>query len=323
VTSIDSYVFSTSGIKSITIPESVTKISCYAFESCNLTSIVIPENVKEIEWNAFDGCTNLITVVIPKSVTKIGNKVFQNCKSLRSVLYKGIDDPCGSSTNVFLNCSKLEHICITDIYNSTMFCNLSNNKPSQCYEVISSGIMEEIWYMKNGTILIEGARELAPYFEDEKHYVVGDQETNEAVSTDMIVDRDVKLTVMKRNVLEIIFDAEVKEVNTTELVEMIINLVPNGTAKAENVIVEVIYEYDHIRVSISVGDVNIAEDIVDAVNHLDKSSGCELGVLCRSKDAYVVYDVDWISLSCSEMKVVNKQMIIMLILLSILMIMKF
>ena len=69
-----------SGLKSVTIPESVTSIGYRAFEGCSgLTSVTIPESVTSIGDNAFRNCSGLKSVTIGSGVTSIGSEAFSNC----------------------------------------------------------------------------------------------------------------------------------------------------------------------------------------------------------------------------------------------------
>ena len=108
-----------SGLKSITIPESVTSIDGRAFYNCSgLTSItvasgntkydsrdncnaiietatntlligckasIIPESVTSIGDYAFSVCSSLTSITIPNSVTSIGDDAFYGCSGLTSV----------------------------------------------------------------------------------------------------------------------------------------------------------------------------------------------------------------------------------------------
>ena len=63
VTSINTQMFSNSGITSITIPEGVTSIGSTAFKGCtNLKELVLPNSVKSAGKHAFGSCTNLETL---------------------------------------------------------------------------------------------------------------------------------------------------------------------------------------------------------------------------------------------------------------------
>ena len=76
-----------SGLTSVTIPNSVTGIGDKAFKVCeNLTSVTIKEGVKSIGTRAFQGCRLLTSVTIPSSVTSIGNGAFNNCENLELIV---------------------------------------------------------------------------------------------------------------------------------------------------------------------------------------------------------------------------------------------
>ena len=73
VTSIDSGAFYGQGLRSITIPGSVSVIKEDAFRDCdNLETVIILDGVTEIEGYAFAYSDNIKTVSIPGSVTSIG-----------------------------------------------------------------------------------------------------------------------------------------------------------------------------------------------------------------------------------------------------------
>jgi hypothetical protein len=74
------------GLKSITIPNSVTFIGSRAFSGCTgLTSIVIPNNVIGIGLDAFYGCTGLTNVTVGDGLDGFGYEPFGGCTSLKSI----------------------------------------------------------------------------------------------------------------------------------------------------------------------------------------------------------------------------------------------
>ena len=87
VVSIGTSAFSNCfGLKSVTIPSSVTSIGLGAFGSCHsLTSIIIPNSVTSIGNSAFVYCDGLTSVTIGNGVMNIGEYAFSNCSGLRSV----------------------------------------------------------------------------------------------------------------------------------------------------------------------------------------------------------------------------------------------
>ena len=81
------------GLKEITIPNSVTSIGNSAFSGCSgLTSITIPSSVTSIGESAFYSCSGLTSVIIPNSVTSIGGYAFEYCSGLTTVNYLGSVD---------------------------------------------------------------------------------------------------------------------------------------------------------------------------------------------------------------------------------------
>ena len=77
--------FASSGLESITIPNSVTKVDEYGrvFSFCeNLSEVVVSENLTSIENLFFEGCSSLKKIVLPNSITRIGRRAFAQCTSL-------------------------------------------------------------------------------------------------------------------------------------------------------------------------------------------------------------------------------------------------
>ena len=80
VVSIGNSAFSDSGLKSISLPNSIKNIDDYSFAWCkNLISISIPESVKSIGECAFYECENLSSLTLHEGITSIGQSAFSNC----------------------------------------------------------------------------------------------------------------------------------------------------------------------------------------------------------------------------------------------------
>jgi len=101
VTSIGEYAFvNSTGLTSITIPESVTTIGDYAFRSCfGLTSITIPSSVTSIGTDAFEYCSGLTSITIPDGLDVSDARIYftkndkkYHVKNSKEVAVTGYDD---------------------------------------------------------------------------------------------------------------------------------------------------------------------------------------------------------------------------------------
>ena len=73
-------VFNSTGLVSVTLPNSIDTIRGHAFEGCSaLVSINLPTNLRSIGGHAFDGCTSLAHVDFPQTLTYIGGYAFNGC----------------------------------------------------------------------------------------------------------------------------------------------------------------------------------------------------------------------------------------------------
>jgi hypothetical protein len=117
VTSVGDQAFFRSGLKSITLPGSITKIKAgnddYGiFRECSLQTVIISEGVTEIGKNTFYGCSTLTSVTLPSTIKEIGFSAFYDCPALTTVT---IPDSVGNITfssdyrgnNSFEGCKKL------------------------------------------------------------------------------------------------------------------------------------------------------------------------------------------------------------------------
>ena len=112
VIGIDNYAFrNCSGLRSITIPNSVKSIGLRAFWGCSsLTSITIPNGVESIEYGTFWGCSSLTSITIPNSVKSIDVDAFWGCSSLTSITLPNSVKSIGLSA--FQGCNSLTSITI-------------------------------------------------------------------------------------------------------------------------------------------------------------------------------------------------------------------
>lgn len=76
-------VFERRDVTGIIIPDSVTYIG--GFGSSGIRNVTIPNSVTEIEMAAFNACQSLTSVELPNSITKIGRETFSRC-ALKSVV---------------------------------------------------------------------------------------------------------------------------------------------------------------------------------------------------------------------------------------------
>ena len=105
----DFIAYNQTGLKTLSIPNTVIKIGKGAFEGCTgLTSISIPYCITEISANVFEGCTGLTSLTIPKLVTKIGEGAFKDCTGLTSVTIP--NSVTNISGKAFEGCTRLARV---------------------------------------------------------------------------------------------------------------------------------------------------------------------------------------------------------------------
>ena len=154
VVSIGNHAFANcSGLKSLTIPASVTTIGQGAFYNCNsLTSVDMP-SVTEIGDNAFYDCSSLASVDMP-SVTEIGDNAFYDCSSLASVDMPSVTE-IGNYT--FSDCHSLGSV---DIPASTT--SIGDGVFASCNRLIEISVHKSNNYFTsiNGVLYDKGASEL-------------------------------------------------------------------------------------------------------------------------------------------------------------------
>ena len=97
-----------SSLKEITLPEGLEEIEWRAFSSSGLESIVIPDSVKRL--NGFYHCKNLKTITIGQGVQEILSSAFGKCTALTTVI--GGDNVGKIGKEAFKNCTSLTNISI-------------------------------------------------------------------------------------------------------------------------------------------------------------------------------------------------------------------
>ena len=103
VDAIADEAFFSSGITSISMPNSVTKIGNDAFSSCSgLIDITIPDCLVSIGDRAFYNCRGITSIVIPENVRSIGIAAFYQCKKLSTVTVNSKTPPAAKS-NAFMD----------------------------------------------------------------------------------------------------------------------------------------------------------------------------------------------------------------------------
>lgn len=112
LTSIPEALFEGTGLKTVTLPESVTSIGMWAFADCaKLEQVSFPASLTSIDGCAFENCTALTAVTLPKRLTELGNDVFENCSALKSVwIPKSLTNINGFGDGCFAGCTALTDI---------------------------------------------------------------------------------------------------------------------------------------------------------------------------------------------------------------------
>ncbi|MGN1458208.1 MAG: leucine-rich repeat domain-containing protein [Acutalibacteraceae bacterium] len=145
VTAINHWAFfGISGLKNVTIPDSVKTIGDNAFKFCSgLESIVIPDSVTEIGKSAFCECASLSQVALSKSISKINDFTFCGCCNLKSIDIPNSVVSIGESA--FRNCNQLKSI---DIPNGVV--GIGNEAFLWCDNLKKINLPDNVKYIGNG-----------------------------------------------------------------------------------------------------------------------------------------------------------------------------
>ena len=104
VTSIGDSAFASTGLTSVTLPNSVTSIGLFAFADCTgLTSVTLPNTLTNLGGAAFFECIGLTNVAIPSSVTSIGDSPFNSCSGLMAITVDALNPNYSSADGVLFD----------------------------------------------------------------------------------------------------------------------------------------------------------------------------------------------------------------------------
>ena len=90
LTKIDEFMFwHCIGIKTVSLPETLTEIGKQAFDSCTgIETVYIPDEVSTLGTGAFLSCTALRNVLMPESIISVGDHAFFNCPNMKFFVCK-------------------------------------------------------------------------------------------------------------------------------------------------------------------------------------------------------------------------------------------
>ena len=103
--------YNSTGLTSVTLPDSITEIPDSAFSKCtSLTSVTLGNNVTSIGEAAFSGCTALTSLTLPDTLTSIEAVAFKNCTALANLTLPETLTSIGAGA--FENCTALAELAI-------------------------------------------------------------------------------------------------------------------------------------------------------------------------------------------------------------------
>lgn len=104
---------SMAGLKSVTIPDTVTDIGEEVFANCEyLTTITLPANLNTLGKNAFNDCTFLKTINIPTQLKSIEEAAFAGCTALTGITLSDGLNTIGAGA--FYGCTSMTSIKIPE-----------------------------------------------------------------------------------------------------------------------------------------------------------------------------------------------------------------
>lgn len=99
------------GLKSVTLPNTLEYLDDGSFQYCPFTELVIPDNVSIIGSEVFNGSSKLAKVTFGTGLTRIGRSIFTDCWALTSVTCLAATPP--SITPITFNSSIKSQVTLT------------------------------------------------------------------------------------------------------------------------------------------------------------------------------------------------------------------
>jgi len=157
------------------------------------------------------------------------------------------------------------------------------------YKITIKGIINGTHFVQPGTI-VGNVESLQQYINSDE-YAVGDCDNNMLfLGNQTTIERDTNIIVRKKFVVVIDIDKSTvlaSDLNTSEIAAAITDLT---RIELTDILIEI--ELDEqgyvVRLVVMLSDSNECEQVVIAVNELDKGEQCQASVLCRSKSAHTL-----------------------------------
>lgn len=106
LTTLYHYAFYGTGLKTVTLPNTITEIGWAVFQDCNdLESINIPTGIDYVPYDYCEGCEKLKSVQMHDGIRTIRHDAFYGCASLENI--KVNDQITSIESNAFYGCAKL------------------------------------------------------------------------------------------------------------------------------------------------------------------------------------------------------------------------
>ena len=121
MTEVPISIFEDSGIKKISLPNSIKLIKERAFRGSRIEEVVLPESVETIEVEAFYECERLTKINFPNSLKRIEQAAFSSCFALAKIeLPKHLEFEGGCFAG-----TAIESLCVPEAMTTIPACTFS------------------------------------------------------------------------------------------------------------------------------------------------------------------------------------------------------